>query len=80
MPQQAAVEILDRNHGSSLAVWEAMGRPAFPTGEQIQQLRRTARLPAPQHLKVAGGKIELTLPHHSLALIEASATPARPAL
>ena len=80
MPEQASVEILDRNHGSALTVWEAMGRPAFPTREQIQRLRGAARVPAPQPVKVSGGKIELTLPPHALALIEANATPARPAL
>ncbi len=36
------VEIVDRDHGSALTAWRAMGAPAFPTRQQYQQLRRAA--------------------------------------
>jgi xylan 1,4-beta-xylosidase len=40
--RRAGIEIVDRNHGSALAAWEAMGKPAYPTQAQIQQLRTAA--------------------------------------
>jgi len=36
------VEILDRDHGSALTAWKAMGAPAFPTRQQYESLRRVA--------------------------------------
>jgi xylan 1,4-beta-xylosidase len=36
------VEILDRDHGSALAAWQAMASPASPTREQYEQLRHAA--------------------------------------
>jgi beta-xylosidase len=44
-PRRARVQIIDAQHGSPLAAWEAMGRPAFPTRHQIQVLRDAAALP-----------------------------------
>ncbi len=58
------VEIVDPEHGSALAAWQAMGSPAFPTREQYQRLRQAAsatkKLDAPSFI----------LPAHALALVE----------
>jgi xylan 1,4-beta-xylosidase len=45
MPVNASVviEILDQNHGSATAAWEAMGRPDPPTREQTRVLRKAAQ-------------------------------------
>jgi xylan 1,4-beta-xylosidase len=58
------VELLDANHGSALAAWQAMGRPAFPTQEQYERLRLAAS--ATQKLESA----TFTLPAPGLALVE----------
>lgn len=58
------VEILDRDHGSALTAWQAMGAPAFPTPAQYQQLRRAAT----GTLKLNASTF--TLPPRSLALVE----------
>ena len=47
-----------------------MGRPPFPTREQIEQLRRAAELPAPETQALQDGQLQLTLPAQSLAVIE----------
>jgi xylan 1,4-beta-xylosidase len=68
-PQQARIRIVDSHHGSSLAAWEAMNRPAFPTRRQEQQLRDAAILPDATVQDLAGGVVSLTLEPHALALI-----------
>ena len=58
------VEILDRDHGSALDAWRAMGAPAFPTRDQYEQLR---------HAATATEKLEtstFSLAPQSLALVE----------
>ena len=44
--RRVRIQFVDRNHGSSLTAWEAMGRPDFPSVEQQSSLRRAAELPA----------------------------------
>ena len=59
------IEILDRDHGSALAAWRAMGSPVSPTREQYEQLR---------HAGLATDKLDGTssfmLPASGLALVE----------
>jgi xylan 1,4-beta-xylosidase len=74
---QARVQMVDRDHGSPLATWEAMGRPDFPSLEQQMRLRLAAELPSPQMLGFEGGDtntktLELSLPPQALALVEIS--------
>jgi len=58
------VEIVDPEHGSALAAWQAMGSPAFPTHQQYEQLRGAAS----STQKLATSKF--SLPAHGLALVE----------
>ena len=58
------VEILDRDHGSALPVWKAMGSPAFPTRQQYELLRSAAA--ATEKLTTS----TFSLPPQSLALVE----------
>jgi xylan 1,4-beta-xylosidase len=60
------MRVVDREHGSALTAWEAMGSPAFPSRRQLQELRKAAEL-APA---VPIGAATITLPPHALALIE----------
>src|SRR5437870_4813266 len=68
--QRVEIHRLDAEHGSLLRAYELMGRPAYPTREQIQKLRKAAELPAPETRRLTQGRITLTLPPHGLALIE----------
>jgi xylan 1,4-beta-xylosidase len=61
------VEIVDPQHGSTLAAWKAMGSPASPTTQQYDQLRRAAL--ATQKLD----EPSFNLPAHGLALVEVAA-------
>jgi xylan 1,4-beta-xylosidase len=60
----------DTQHGNTLAAYEAMGRPRYPTIAQARQLNASAGLGAPQALFLKNGKIGLELPPDGLALLE----------
>ena len=66
----ARVWMIDANHGSPLAAYEAMGSPAFPTERQFAALREAAQLPAPTSETLTGNSMTLTLQPQALALIE----------
>jgi xylan 1,4-beta-xylosidase len=70
--RHAHIQLVDSRHGSSLAAWEAMDRPAFPTRRQVQQLRDAALLPDAVIEDLAPGNpttLSLTLQPHGLALV-----------
>jgi xylan 1,4-beta-xylosidase len=62
---------VDAQHGSSLAAWESMGKPAFPTREQQAKLRAAGAMPGAQEMKwKAGAPVAIELQPKSLALVE----------
>jgi xylan 1,4-beta-xylosidase len=61
---------LDATHGSLMATYEKLGKPAYPTQTQIVQLRRASEIPAPESQKLQNGRITILLPPQGLALIE----------
>jgi len=62
---------VDRDHGSALAAWDSMGRPRFPTREQIRVLHNAAQLPAPEERPFHSGEaIVLHLAPQALAVVE----------
>jgi xylan 1,4-beta-xylosidase len=62
---QYHVEILDRDHGSALAAWQAMSSPASPTREQYERLQRVAAV-----TQKLDGASKFLLPSQGLALVE----------
>ncbi|MEJ2007608.1 MAG: glycosyl hydrolase family 39 [Acidobacteriota bacterium] len=69
---RAIIWTVDKNHGSPLATWEAMGEPDFPSLAQQKILRRAGQLPAPVIEPVSAGNpsLSLKLEPHALSLIE----------
>jgi xylan 1,4-beta-xylosidase len=68
--RRAAISRVDPSHGSLLTAYEAMGRPPYPTREQIGKLRKAAELPPPEMKPIEKGRITLSVPPHGLVLIE----------
>jgi xylan 1,4-beta-xylosidase len=72
--KKVRIRKVDKDHGSALTAWEAMGRPPFPSREQQKTLRTAAELPAADEysLTVRAGKAytQVTLPGQCLALVE----------
>ena len=72
-PHHLRIHLLDRDHGSTLAAWEAMGRPNNPSRQQLESLQKMAELSPPEERLIrsgAGAANIIELPPHSLALIE----------
>ena len=70
--RRAYVWLVDRDHGSPLAAWEAMGSPKYPSIAQHGILLAAARLPPPRIEALRGTSPQLTLRlrPHALALVE----------
>jgi xylan 1,4-beta-xylosidase len=77
---ETRVEVVDRQHGSALAEWEAMGKPDYPSRQEQEDLRRAAELGAPEIRPLNGSNpatVTLTLEPQSLVLVEIINQPAR---
>jgi xylan 1,4-beta-xylosidase len=60
---------LDADHGNVIKTYDAMGRPAFPTREQIVQLRAAGKPSPPQSLALNNGTLTVAIPPQGLVLI-----------
>jgi xylan 1,4-beta-xylosidase len=72
---QAAVTIgrVDARHGDTLAAYQRMGSPRYPTQAQIQQLRQAAEPGRPGSGKLNQDALTITVPPQGLALVTVSA-------
>jgi beta-xylosidase len=62
---------IDMDRGSARSAWEAMGKPAYPTTDQLAALREAATMPAAEILKSDGqGRLSIALASDGLALLE----------
>jgi xylan 1,4-beta-xylosidase len=68
----AAVQIwrLDADHGNVIKTYDAMGRPAFPTRDQIVQLRAAGKASPPQNGTLKNGTLTISIPPQGLVLIK----------
>jgi xylan 1,4-beta-xylosidase len=71
---RASIWLVDRDHGSALMAWKAMGEPRFPSLAQHRILLQAAALPPPRIETVAPAdpRLTLRLRPHALALVELS--------
>ena len=67
---QATIWRLDSDHGNVVKTYDAMGRPPFPSRDQLASLRAAAQLAPPETASTKGGKLELSVPTQGLALVE----------
>ena len=66
----ATVRRVDAEHGDTLDAWKQMGSPAYPSLEQIAQLKKVGTLADPEPIPVTGGKLTLRIPSSGLAVVE----------
>jgi xylan 1,4-beta-xylosidase len=67
---QATVWRLDQDHGNAVAAFDKMGRPDWPSREQIKTLREAGQLAAPEQAKLAGDRLSIDVPPQGLVVIE----------
>jgi xylan 1,4-beta-xylosidase len=76
MSKDAAVQLwrLDADHGNAVKAFDAMGRPAFPTRDQILQLRAAGQASPPETISLSDGSLTVTIPPQGFILINFSDT------
>ncbi len=67
---RAMVWRVDSDHGNVVSTFDAMGRPAYPSREQLAKLRTAAKLDLPASVTLKVGKLRLDVPAHGLAVVE----------
>jgi xylan 1,4-beta-xylosidase len=67
--KRASIWRVDQNHGDPRPLYEKMGSPVYPTQAQLQKLRDSVELGAPEIQQLKGGELSLTLPVNGLAVI-----------
>ncbi len=65
----AQVFRLDATHGNVIQSYDAMGRPATPTREQIVALRLAGRSSPPERIAFKAGKLNISIPPQGLVVI-----------
>ena len=60
---------VDDRHSNVLRTFDAMGRPSWPTPQQITALRVAGRLAPPRRVHLIDGQIDVVVPQHGLALL-----------
>lgn len=72
--RNAAVKLwrLDANHGNVIKTYDAMGRPAFPSREQIVKLKAAGQLAAAETLHLNNGSLQVAIPAQGLVVFEVS--------
>ena len=70
--RQAYISRVDDKPGDGdfHSTYQKLGSPRYPTKDQIELLRESAKLAAPQRTPIAHQEINLAVPAHGLALIE----------
>jgi xylan 1,4-beta-xylosidase len=67
---QVTVLRVDNDHGNVLKAFNAMGRPPGAlTQAQIVTLRAAGAMAPAEHMRLKGGRLELTVPAHGLAVV-----------
>lgn len=72
-PATAEVWRLDTTHGNVIATFDKMGRPAFPSRTQIEQLRAAGQPAAARQVVLHDGQLAVDIPPQGLVVVEVKA-------
>jgi xylan 1,4-beta-xylosidase len=61
---------VDAERGNTLALYQKMGKPRYPTQNQIRELRERPRLPEPEYKSLKDGSLTVQLPVNGLAVLQ----------
>ncbi|MGO8983972.1 MAG: GH39 family glycosyl hydrolase [Terriglobales bacterium] len=67
---EVRVSRADSEHGNTLAVYQSMGSPRYPTEAQVRELNRVAEVDSRQKVRLSKGAITLQVPVNGVALVE----------
>ena len=66
---RVTVDRVDNEHGNVLPVYAAMGKPVYPTPEQVETMNKKSALPPAEVTALKGGAMTLTLEPNALVLV-----------
>ena len=71
VPADASATILrlDEDHGNVIKTFDAMGRPAFPSRDQIVKLREAGRAAPSEHASLKAGNLIVQIPPQGLVVV-----------
>ncbi len=69
---------LDSDHGNAVKAFDAMGRPATPSREQIKQLREAGQLSPPEKLPLRDSSLVIKIPAQGLVVLQFSNAASQP--
>lgn len=61
---------LDADHGNVIKTYDAMGRPAFPSRDQITKLRLAGKPSPPEQASLRDGSLTIQIPPQGLVLVK----------
>ena len=67
---QATLWRLDEQHGNAVAAFDRMGRPDFPSREQIVQLRAAGMMAKPETVALRDGHLVVDIPPQGLVVVQ----------
>lgn len=66
---RVTIDRVDNEHGNVLPVYATMGKPQYPTPEQVETMNKQTALPPPEIKTLKGGELRLTLEPNALLLV-----------
>ena len=66
----ATIYRLDDSHGNAVAAFDRMGRPDFPSREQIAQLRAAGKMAVAESVALQNGRLTIDIPPQGLVVVE----------
>lgn len=65
----ATIFRLDEGHGNVISTYDSMGRPAFPSRDQIARLREAGRASPAEQARLHNGALTIQVPPQGLAVV-----------
>jgi xylan 1,4-beta-xylosidase len=66
---KAIILRLDEDHGNVIKTYDSMGRPAFPSRDQIKKLREAGKPSPPEYALLKDGSLTIQVPPQGLVLV-----------
>ncbi|HTD97159.1 MAG TPA: hypothetical protein VK627_09520 [Edaphobacter sp.] len=67
---EVSLQKVDQEHGNVLPAYAAMGKPIYPSPEQVEKLNHTTQLPPPETTHLQNSELKLILEPNALVLIK----------
>ena len=62
---------IDQDHSNTMAAYEKLGSPRYPTSEQVILMNRETAPKTPETITVHGGHVKVAVPENGLVLLDA---------